>query len=143
MPVSKAVPGFGCVLAIGDGDSNQSFTDLAEILGVPGVGITHRSSEVTHMTSPGGWAEYIGLGVKEGKAFTLPLNFVADDAQQISLKDRVIDGSKNDYRVKFTDDGDSSLTFGAIITDLNLDHDRDSQAQASITFQPTGAHAWA
>lgn len=134
----------GAVAALTGGTNGTAvFTDLGEITDVPGVGTTHRTDEVTHMASPGGWAEFLGLGVKEGKAFTLALNFVADDAAQKSLfKTRVEDGSENTYRIVFTDDVATTLTFAALITDTDIGHSRDSKADISIQVQPTGAYSW-
>lgn len=144
MPASNANPGFGCTFAIGDGASTEAFTVMAEITSISGFGTTHRTDEVTHMTSPNGWAEHIGLGVKEGKAFTLALNFVADDAQQISLyQTRVESGSINNYRIAFTDDGASTCTFAGIISDVDINHERDSKADATITVLPTAGYTWA
>lgn len=143
MPPSNARPGFGVQFQISNGDSPETFDPMAEITDVPGVGTTHRTDEVTHMSSPGGWAEYIGLGVKEGKSFTLALNFVADDADQILLyRTRLESGVKANYRIQFTDVSNTTLTFEAIITDSDIGHARDSKADLSITVQPSGPYAW-
>ena len=144
MAESKANPGFGCTLAIGDGTTTEGFTVIAEVTGIPGFGTTQRTSEVTHMSSPNGWVEHIGLGLKEGKAFTVPLNFVADDTQHIQLfQTLVASGAKNNYQISLTDDSSSTVTFGAIVQDTDITHDRDSHAQGSVTFLPTGAFTWA
>lgn len=143
MAASNANPGFGCVIGLGDGGSPEAFTDIAEIVGIPGVGVTARTSEVTHMTSPDGFAEHIASGVKEQKSFTVPVNFVADDAGLLSLlKDKIKDGDIDNYRIAFTDDSNSLLTFAALVVDTDISHERDSHAQGSITFLPTGAPTW-
>lgn len=135
-------------VAVGNltGGSNAAavWTDLGEITEIPGVGTTHRIDEVTHMSSPNGWAEFIGLGVKEGKSFTLGLNFVADDTQaKLLYRTRVESGVAADYRVAFTDVAGTTLTFSGIITDSDIGHARDSKADLSIQVQPTGPFAWA
>jgi predicted secreted protein len=143
MPKSRANPGFGVKFKIGDGNSPEVFTEIAEIVDVPGIGTTHRTDEVTHMSSPGGWAEYIGLGVKEAKAFTLAMNFVADDPDQISLyQTRVESGAKHNYQIEFTDDDLTTLTFEAIIADTDISHARDSKADLSVQVQPSGGYEW-
>ena len=144
MTASRANPGFGVQFQVGDGGSPETFATMAEVLSVSGVGTTHRTAEVTHMTSPDGWAEHIGLGVKEGKAFTLGLNFVADDAAQVALyQTRVESGGRHNYRVIFTDAGDSQMTFEAIITDTTIGHERDAAADMSISILPSGGFTWA
>ncbi len=110
----------GAVAALTGGvDGAENFIDLGEITDVPGFGVSHRTDEVTHMSSEGGWAEHIGLGIKEGKSFTLPMNFVADDQQQRELyQSRVESGELHNYRIVFTDDAGTFVTFGAIINDI-------------------------
>lgn len=127
----------------GGTDGTEIFTEIGELVGVPGIGTTHRTDEVTHMSSPGGWAEYIGLGVKEGKTFTLPFNFVADDPQQIAIyRTRLESGVKANYRIQFTDVAATKLTFSAIANESDINHERDSRADASYSFQPSGPYSW-
>lgn len=139
---SNAVPGFGVEFRVGDGASSETFIAVADVTGVSGLGISHRTAEVTHMASPSGWAEHIALGVKEGKPFTLNLNFVADDSEHTSLRTAVENGTKGNYQIGFTDDSDSNLTFAAILQDLDINHDRDSQVVGTIQVLPSGVHTW-
>lgn len=143
MPKSRANPGFGVQFKFGDGASPEVFTAISEIIDVPSIGTTHRTDEVTHMSSPGGWAEHIGLGVKEGKAFTLAMNFVADDPDQIALyQTRVESGAKVNYQIVFTDDELTTLTFEAIVQDTDISHARDSKADFAVQVQPSGPYNW-
>lgn len=143
MAESEANPGWGCTVGLGDGADPEVYTVIAELLGVPGVGATARTAEVTTMTSPDGWAEYIKTGVKEQKPITLPINFVADSAQQLDIiKDKLEDDLSHSFQVTFTDDSTSLLTFDALVVDSSIDHDKDSQAQGSITIRPTGKPVW-
>jgi len=142
--MSNANPGFGVEFRIGDGGGPEAFTAMAEVAGIPGFGTTQRTSEVTHMSSTDGWVEHIGLGLKEGKAFSIPLNFVADDSDQILLyQTRVESGETHNYQIGFTDDSNSTVTFAAIIQDTDINHDRDSHAQMTITILPTKEYTWA
>jgi hypothetical protein len=143
MPVSRANPGFGIKFKMGNGASPEVFDEIAEVVDVPGVGVTHRTDEVTHMSSPGGWAEHIGLGVKEGKQFSLAMNFVADDVDQIALyQTRVASGGKHNYQILFTDDDSTTLTFEAIISDVEMSHSRDSKADLTVQVLPSGQFNW-
>lgn len=143
MPASNANPGFGCMFVIGNGQSTEVYSDLAEVRNIPSFGTTHRTAEVTHMSSPNGWVEHIGLGLKEGKAFSLALNFVADNTDQILLyRTRVESGVKANYGIDFTDDAQTTVRFRAIINDADITHDRDSQADATISVLPTGGYSW-
>lgn len=128
----------------GGANGAEVFTEVAEVLSIPGVGITQRTAEVTNMGSPNGWAEHIATGIKEGKPFTLPMNFVANAADQILLfQTRAADGTKNNYRIQFTDSDPTTLTFPAIVTETDIGHEVNSQAQGSVTFMPCGEHTWA
>jgi len=126
------------------GGVDEVYSSMAEVAGIPGFGTTQRTSEITHMSSTDGWVEQLGLGLKEGKAFSVPLNFVADDSDQVLLyQTRVEDGTTNNYRILFTDDSGSSVTFASIIQDTDINHDRDSHAQMTVTFLPTKEFNWA
>lgn len=121
----------------------EVFTEIAEITDLPGFGTTHRTDEVTHMSSPNGWVEHIGLGIKEGKAFTLAMNFVGDDADQIELfQTRVESGNRHNYRIQFTDDDLTQVTFAAIISDSDISHPRDAKADLAIQVLPSGGYTW-
>jgi hypothetical protein len=140
---TQAKPGFGCTFAVGDGNSPEQFTVQAEVVEVPGVGGTHITAEATTMTSPGGFTEHIGLGLKELKAFTLPFNFVADSNAQIVLyQTRFASGAAHSYRVKFTDDSGTYLTFEAIVTDIDITHAQRAKADLAVQFLPTGPFSY-
>ena len=144
MPASSANPGFGIKFKVGNGASPEVFTEEAEVRGVPGVGYSHAMAEVTNMSSPSGWAEYIATQVKESKEFTLPLNFVADSVSQLALyQTKAAAGTKTNYQLLFTDDGASTLTFAAFISDVNIDHELRDAAMLNLTFRPTGVYTWA
>ena len=143
MAKSRANPGFGVKFQVGDGDSPELFVTEAEVTDVPGFGVTHRTDEVTHMSSPEGWAEYIKLGIKEGKSFTLALNFVADSTSQKALYQTRVEGkAAHNYRIVFTDDQETSVTFEALIVDIDINHARDAKADLSISIQPSGKFYW-
>lgn len=143
MAKSRANPGFGVIFAFGNGASPEVFTPIGEIVDLPGIGTTHRTDEVTHMSSPGGWAEFIGLGVKEAKEFTIAMNFVADDPHQIALYQTYVEsGAKRNYQIQFTDDDETQLTFEALISDTDISHPRDAKADLSVQVRPSGAYAW-
>lgn len=123
----------------GGTDGTEVFTELAEVVDVPGVGVSHRTDEVTHMSSPNGWAEHIGLGVKEQKSFSLAMNFVANDTAQVGLfQTYIASGAKRNYRIQFTDTNLTRVTFAAIITETDISHPRDSKADISVTVLPSG-----
>lgn len=140
---SRANPGFGVEFRMGTGASPETFPALMEIADLPGFGTSHRTDEVTHMGSPDGWVEHIALGIKEGKAFTLALNFVADNADQKKLfRQRVEDGTKWNYQIQFTDEEDTTVTFEAIINDVDISHPRDAKADINVSVLPSGGYAW-
>jgi hypothetical protein len=140
---SRANPGFGVQFQVGDGDSPELFVTEAEITDVSGFGTTHRTDEVTHMSSPDGWVEHIKLGVKEGKAFNLSLNFVADSTSQRALYQTRVEGKdKHNYKIIFTDEDETYVIFEAIIADTDIAHPRDAKADLTIQVLPSGGYEW-
>jgi hypothetical protein len=143
MPRSNANPGFGIKFYVGNTDSPVVFTELAEVQEITGIGAQHITDEVTHMSSPNGWAEFIGTGVKEQKPFTLPMNFVADyAAQKQLLNERLESGGRHYYKIKFTDAAETELVFEAIIADVDINHAQRAAADCNVQFRPSGQYAW-
>lgn len=144
MAKTNAVPGFGALFLIGNGDSPETFQALAEVVDITGFGFTQMVADATHQLSPGGWVEKISLGLKEGKPFSVPVNFVADDAQQVTLiQTRASDGSKHNYQLQCTDVSQTTITFEAVITDVTINHPQRDKADASIEFTPSSAYVYA
>ena len=140
---SQAVAAFKSSISIGNGQSVETFTKFAEIRDIPGFGHTHRTVEVTPINITGNFAEYIGTGLNEGKAFTVPFNLLVGSTQQIALlQTKSEDGSINNYRIEFANSGGRYVQFSAIIADLNIDLNRDEAQTGSLQFRPTGDHTW-
>lgn len=143
---SLANPSFPTQFGIGDGGSPEAFVGCAEVREVPDIGVDQQIAEVTNMSSINGWQEYIVTGIKGMTEFTLPLNFVADDADQVSLVQQraaVTSGQgKYNYAIKFTDVSETVLVFEAVITSAKMSASSGDAAMLSVTFQPTGAWAW-
>lgn len=120
----------------------EVFTDLAEIVDVPGIGGTHLTADVTHMSSDG-WVEQIKIGLKEAKPFTLPMNFVADDSVQRDIfETRFESEDENNYRVLFTDDSETYIEFPALVTDIDITHAQRNKAEISVQFTPAAGYTW-
>lgn len=143
MPISKGRPGFGVQFQYNGGDSANDWITLAEVVDVPGIGLTHLTADVTHMSSDG-FVEHIKLGLKDGKAFTLPMNFVADDAEQIEIfNTRLNATAANAYKIVFTSLTTKSVSFNALVTDIDINHAQRAKADIAVQFTPTGAWTWA
>jgi len=140
---SRANSGFSCYFQIGDGDSPEGFTTLAEVVDVPGISESQFIEEVTHMASPNGKVEKIAIGLSEQAPFTLPMNFVADDANQVILiQQKINERTQSNYRVIFTDALQTYVTFSAFVSNFEINHTQKSKADLSIEFTPTGGYAW-
>lgn len=140
---SRANSGFRCYFQIGNGDSPETFRTLAEVVDVPGVSESQFIEEVTHMASPNGKVEKIALGLSEQAPFTLPMNFVADNTDQILLlQTRITERTQRNYRIVFTDDQQTYVTFNAFVSNFEINHTQKSKADLSVEFTPTGGYAW-
>ena len=81
MADSDARTGFGALLRKGDGASPENFITILGIKGMSGPSISRDTHDVTVMTSPGGWREFIG-GLKDGGEVTFSANWLPRDPTQ-------------------------------------------------------------
>lgn len=140
---SQANSGFRCYFQISNGDSPETFRTLSEVIDVPGTSESQFIEEVTHMGSPNGNVEKIALGLSEQAPFTLPMNFVADNTDQILLlRTRIREKVQRNYRIVFTDANQTHVTFNAFVSNFEINHMQKSKADLSIEFTPTGGYTW-
>lgn len=81
MPDSDARTGYGALLKRGDGNSPETFSTVYGIKSMQGPSITRDTHDVTSMTSPGGYKQYIG-GLKDGGELTFDANWLPRDPTQ-------------------------------------------------------------
>jgi hypothetical protein len=140
---TQGVRAQGTLLKIGDGQSPENFTTVAEVVDITGPSIKLDVADGTSHDSSGDWDESIPT-LLHGGDIKITANFIPQAATQSFssgiLRDQV-NRNKRNYKLVFTDPNSTTWQFATYVTDyapkaptkdkLSLD------ATLKITGQPT------
>lgn len=123
-----------CSLAISD-EANGTYTTLAEITDVSGIGITGEANEDGVLGQK--WASFSG-GKLTGDAFTLTLNWNPTEATHATLFGLMTTQAKKYW--KFTIQGGHSYVQRGHVTGFKPgSFTQSGRVTAAVTIQPSGA----
>lgn len=138
---SSAVSGFGTLLQIGDGATpTENFTTIAEVKSISGPSLSADTIDVTNMSSPNGWREFI-QGPKDGGEVTFDVNFLPTNATHNAATGLLRDfknGTRRNFKLVFPNPGNTTWQFAAIVTGFEVSAPVDDVLGASITLKLTG-----
>ncbi|HXT31377.1 MAG TPA: phage tail tube protein [Vicinamibacterales bacterium] len=138
---SQAVAGFGALLERGDIATATNFTPVAEVVDLGDLPeIMAKFADVTHMQSPGAFAEKRPTTLELGE-FSVEVNLLPTDPTQSASAGLPADAIARQvryYRVSFPDPSSAKWTFKAFVAGVKPKAPRDGALTASVKFQPTG-----
>lgn len=147
MADSDARTGFGAFLQKGDGQSSENFITMLGVTSMAGPTISRSTHDVTAMTSPGGWREFIG-GLKDGGEVTFDANWLPRDATQgqedggfMAEFDKDSCESRGNWRILVPacpGEDEVILTFAGIVTAQNIQIPMDDKMSFSGTIKVSG-----
>jgi len=119
--MSEGVIGLGPLLTIGDRDTPEVFTTIAEVKDITGPGLTREFAEFKHPQSASGYREYKPTFKNSGNV-TFKCNFLPDDSTQGfaatgKLKDSE-DGQLRSFQLLFPDAGATFASFAAYVANI-------------------------
>ena len=140
--MSNAVFALGTLLKIGDGAAtSEVFTTIAEVSDIGGPELAQETVEVTNHSSPGGWREKIG-GILDGGNVSLAINYQPTHATHNNTAGLVKDlrsRTKRNFELVFTDAGNTTWSFTALVTSFAPAEPIDGALTAEVTLEITGA----
>lgn len=127
--------GHGSQIAIWNG---SSYDAIAEVNSIQPPGWSQDAIDVTHMTSPSGYREYIA-GLKDAGEVQIAINYIP------SASDAVIAAfdSATLKQFRITHPNNVTLVFTAIVTSYQTDVPVGDKMSATITLKITGKPVWA
>lgn len=129
-----ATSGLGCLL-------KRNSVTIAEVQSVSGPGLSLGTVETTHLSSTGGWKEFIAT-LKEMKAITFTVNFLpagATHSAVAGLAYDLVQRTLQAFSVTFSDTGATVWSFSAYVTDFDVSGiSTDGKLSASVTLRPSG-----
>ncbi len=136
-----AISAHGTLLKIGDGEASETFTTIAEVTSISGPALVTDAVDTTSHDSPSNHREFIG-GLKDAGEVTFDINYIptnpTHDATGGLLADYVARTLRN-FQLVFSDSGNTTWSFTAIVTGFESNEPVDAQLTASVTLRITGA----
>jgi predicted secreted protein len=132
---SNAFSGVGTEFKNGDGESNESFTAIAEINSIDGPNKTKSTIDVTSLDSTGGYREFIS-SFRDAGQVVLNMNFTRDGYDEMN-DDFESENSRN-YQIVLSDTGNTTFDFAAYVTDLGMAIPFEDKVTANVTLKVTG-----
>ena len=137
MTATKARIGYGTTFAIGDGATPEVFTPVAEVKSLKGLKYKKDQVEATHLTSPGGFKEFID-GLKDFDAISGTYNYEAGGASETALLAAYNSATRKNYKITFPN-GATWVFLGVMTECAPGDVDVDKIMEGSFVIKPSGA----
>lgn len=143
--MSDGVIGLGTLLKIGDGDSPEEFTAIAEVKDINGPVLSREFAEFTHQQSSGGYREYKPTFKNSGDV-TFKCNFLPDDETQgfstTGLLKDYEDGELRNFELVFPDSGSTKASFAAYVANISPGAPIAGALELNVTLRVTGPVTW-
>lgn len=138
--VSKAISAFGTLLKVGDGQTPEEFTTIAELASISGPSLSADVLESTTHNTPTPWKRFVS-GLLDAGEINCDLNFNPGEPTHSAtggvIRDMVNRLCKN-YQIVFPDDGNTTWTCPLIVTGFEMTANPAELLTASATFKVAG-----
>jgi len=139
--MTSAAAAVGTAFQQGSGASPQVYTTVAEVLSISGPSLSAEEIEVSSLSSPGGFKEYVS-GLRDAGTVDLSVNWIKSNTQQTSMRDLVSTGATTAYRIVFSDSPNTVAEFDGIVLTFTMSADPGSQIRAELSVRITGQVTW-
>lgn len=115
-------------------EDSGSWTEIANVFGINGPGMTRETVEITAYNSAG-WREKIG-GLRDGGTVTFTMNFTR--AAYLILKGDYNSDDPVQYRIVLPDTDATTFTLSGLVTELPLTIPEGDRITADVTIEVSG-----
>jgi predicted secreted protein len=134
---SEAIDAQGIVIARGSGTgSPETFVTIPGIKSFSGPGGSASVIDVTDLQST---AKEKRVGLQDEGQLTLNINYTPDNAVHMGLRADLAAQTLRNFKMTFTDDGDTTWSFAAFVTGFPVQGGVDAVVEASVTLEISGA----
>lgn len=142
MVASTAKIGLGALLKIGDGQSPEVFTAIANVVGFTGPAETMETVDITHLASTGGYREWLPH-LKDGGEVSITMQYdplAATQGEVSGLKAKYDGRTLTNFQVDMSSQFASKnlISFSAYVTQLGMEVALDNVIQRPTTLRITG-----
>lgn len=138
---SNAWWAYGSEFKLGDGETSEAFTAVAEVQDIIGPNLTRESIDVSNQDSDDGWREHIP-GWRDGDTVTIQFNWLPSNATQdgtTGLLSHFNDNDNHNYQIVTPTAIGVTISFAGHITGMPISLPLAAQAQAEVTVKISGA----
>ncbi|MCS6297164.1 MAG: outer capsid protein Hoc [Nitrospira sp.] len=138
--MSDAIAAYGTLLKRGDGNTPETFTNIAEVKSISGPNMSSDVIDVTTHSSAaaGAWREKIASLIDPGE-LSFDINFIPDAAGHIALRTDFVNRTKRNFKIQFPNIAATTWTIEGIVTGFECEAPTDDVLAASITITITKA----
>ena len=138
--MTSAQLGSGATLKLGSGASPQVYTTIAEVIRCGPIGSTNPEVDVTNLDSTA--KEYIA-GLADGNNVEFDMNFLGNNAQQVSLRTSQAAGSTVNVQMTWPTSPNSVATFDLVLLGFEIgETTSEAQVSASCSGRISGSITW-
>lgn len=138
--MTSALHAWNTLLKIGDGGGPEAFTTIAEVTNITGPGLALDTIDVTNMSSPNAWREFIA-GLLDAGEVSFDINYLPGNATHNAgtglvrdLKNR----TKRNFQLVMPSSPTTTWNFSAYVTGFEPDFPVEDKIAASVTLKLTG-----
>jgi hypothetical protein len=131
--MSNAIETQGFALAIGNGDSPLTYTDVGEVTNFSGFDGQAAEIDVTHLQST---AKEFLMGLQDFGNFNVDTNYLNGDAGQVLMRAAKTSRAIQDFRLTFSDN--STATFQGYVLSAPVSGGVDNKVDGSFNIRITG-----
>lgn len=133
----SAIDAQGIVISRGSGTgSPETFTAIPEVKSFSGPGGSASVIDVTDLASA---AKEKRMGLQDEGQLSLTLNYIPDNAVHMGLRTDRANQTLRNFRIVFTDTGDTQWDFAGFVTGFTVSGGVDNVVEANVTIEISGA----
>lgn len=133
----NAIDAQGIVISRGSGSgSPETFTAIPEVKSFNGPGGSASVIDVTDLAST---AKEKRMGLQDEGQLSLTLNYIPDNAVHMGLRSDRANQTLRNFRIVFTDTGDTQWDFAGFVTGFTVSGGVDNVVEANVTIEISGA----
>lgn len=139
MTASQAIFAQGTMFQVGDGGAPETFTNMAEVRGIDGPGLTRAEYDVTHQGSPNGYVE-TKPGLRDGQTVTFEVAWLPGDPthdQDSGLIYQFHKDTVTNFRIVLVNSL-GYIQFPGFVKDIGLSFPIDNVMVAPVTVRVAG-----
>ena len=137
MSTPIAQPAINTLVQMGDGNSPEVFTTVANVSSITGLGLSAMVQDVTSHSTAVPWREKITTLLDAGD-LSFDIFFIPNDTGHKALLAVFTGRTLKDWRLVFPDTNATKWLFQAYISKFSMSAPVDGVIKAAITFSATG-----